>query len=40
MNEKLLNSQFDALEEPPDAMYVDVSHPPEAIANILKTYFE
>ncbi|MBW4687210.1 MAG: gluconokinase [Komarekiella atlantica HA4396-MV6] len=40
MTEKLLKSQFDALEEPPDAMYVDVSDPPEMIVEYLKTYFE
>lgn len=40
MSEKLLKSQFDALEEPPDAIYVDVSEPPEMIMDYLKTYFE
>ncbi|WP_193195301.1 gluconokinase [Nostoc sp. MG11] len=40
MSEKLLKSQFDALEEPPDAMYIDVSEPPEMIVDYLKTYFE
>jgi len=38
MNEKLLQSQFDTLEEPPDAMSVDVSELPEEIMqNIIMT---
>jgi gluconokinase len=40
MTEKLLNSQFDALEEPSDAIFVDVSEPPETIVDFLKTHFE
>lgn len=40
MTEKLLKSQFDALEEPPDAICVDLSNPPERIVDYLKTYFE
>ncbi|MBE9037997.1 gluconokinase [aff. Roholtiella sp. LEGE 12411] len=39
MSEKLLKSQFDALEEPPDAISADVSDPPEMIVDYLKTYF-
>ncbi|MBD6616070.1 gluconokinase [Komarekiella sp. 'clone 1'] len=40
MSEKLLKSQFDALEEPPDSIYVDVSDSPEIIVDYLKAYFE
>ncbi|WGV25689.1 gluconokinase [Halotia branconii] len=40
MTEKLLNSQFDALEEPDNALYVDVSQTPEKIVDFLKTRFE
>ncbi|KZL48313.1 MULTISPECIES: gluconokinase [Cyanophyceae] len=36
MSEKLLNSQLDALEEPDDAIFVDVSEPPQLIVNNLK----
>ncbi len=37
MSEKLLNSQLDALEEPDDAIFVDVSEPPQLIVQNLKT---
>ncbi len=37
MTEKLLDSQFNALEEPENALYVDVSEPPSIIVqNITK----
>ncbi len=36
MTEKLLNSQFDALEEPRDAICIDISPPPEAIVQNLR----
>ncbi|WP_341528707.1 gluconokinase [Nostoc sp. UHCC 0302] len=38
MTEKLLNSQFDTLEEPSDAIPVDVSEPPETIVKHLRTF--
>ncbi|MBH8565548.1 gluconokinase [Nostoc sp. CENA67] len=37
MTEKLLNSQFDTLEEPENALIVDVSQPPELIVEDIKT---
>ena len=37
MNPGLLQSQFDALEEPVDAIVVDVSAAPEAIVDAIKT---
>ena len=37
MSEKLLNSQLEALEEPDDAICVDVSEPPQLIVQNLKT---
>lgn len=36
MSEKLLNSQFDALEEPDNALYVDVSESPSIIVERIK----
>ncbi|QLE55366.1 gluconokinase [Nostoc sp. TCL26-01] len=39
MSEKLLKSQFDTLEEPDNAILVDISQPPEQIITFLKTYF-
>jgi gluconokinase len=40
MSEKLLKSQFDALEEPDNAICVDVSLPPETIVYFIKTYLD
>lgn len=40
MSEKLLKSQFDILEEPDNAILVDISQPLEQIINCLKTYFQ
>jgi len=37
MNPDLLQSQFDTLEEPYDAIVIDVSAAPEAIVNAIKT---
>jgi gluconokinase len=37
MTEKLLNSQFETLEEPSNTISVDVSEPPEAIVKHLRT---
>jgi len=37
MSEKLLNSQFDALEEPANAMSVDVSEPIQVIVQNIRT---
>ncbi len=37
MMEKLLKSQFDTLEEPDNAICVDISQPPEVIVKTLKT---
>lgn len=37
MSEKLLNSQLEALEEPDDAICVDISEPPQLIVENLKT---
>jgi gluconokinase len=39
MGEKLLNSQFNTIEEPNNAIYIDISQPPEEIVNFLKTIF-
>lgn len=36
MSEKLLNSQLDALEEPKNAICVDISEPPQLIVQNLK----
>lgn len=36
MSEKLLKSQFDSLEEPADALYVDISAPPEVIVQNIR----
>ena len=36
MNPDLLQSQFDTLEEPGDAIVVDVSMAPEAIVNAIR----
>jgi gluconokinase len=38
MNPELLQSQLDTLEEPRDAMVVDVSAAPEAIVNAVKAW--
>ncbi|YAF96929.1 MAG: gluconokinase [Nodularia sp. CChRGM 3473] len=40
MSEKLLNSQLDTLEEPDDAICVDVSEPPQLIVQNIKTALE
>jgi gluconokinase len=40
MSEKLLKSQFDALEEPDDAICVDVSQPSTDIVQTIKTALE
>ncbi|MDB9447746.1 gluconokinase [Anabaena sp. CS-542/02] len=37
MSEKLLNSQLETLEEPDDAICVDISEPPQLIVENLKT---
>lgn len=37
MSEKLLKSQFDALEEPINAISVDVSEPPQVIVQNIRT---
>ncbi|WP_066425370.1 gluconokinase [Anabaena sp. 4-3] len=37
MTEKLLKSQFDTLEEPDNAICVDISQPPEVIVKTIKT---
>ncbi|MEA5503973.1 gluconokinase [Halotia wernerae UHCC 0503] len=37
MTEKLLNSQFDVLEEPENALYMDVSEPPPIIVQNITT---
>ncbi|MEA5603494.1 gluconokinase [Nostoc sp. UHCC 0252] len=37
MGEKLLNSQFDTLEEPLDAISIDVAQPPQIIVQNIKT---
>jgi gluconokinase len=37
MSEKLLNSQLETLEEPEDAICVDISEPPQLIVENLKT---
>lgn len=37
MSAKLLTSQFHTLEEPENAIYIDISQPPEEIVNTLKT---
>ncbi|NWF59854.1 MAG: gluconokinase [Fischerella sp.] len=36
MPEKLLQSQLDALEEPADAVYVDISQPPQEIVQEIR----
>jgi gluconokinase len=36
MNPALLPSQFDTLEEPSDAIIIDVSMAPEAIVTLIK----
>ena len=36
MNPNLLKSQFDTLEEPKNAIYVDVSHPPKNVIKHIK----
>ena len=40
MNPILLQSQFDALEEPLDAIVVDISAAPEAIVDAIKAQLE
>jgi gluconokinase len=40
MNEKLLQSQFNTLEEPDDAISVDVSQSPEEIVENIRTILE
>jgi len=35
----LLNSQFDALQEPTDAFIVDIAPPPEQVVNAIRTHF-
>lgn len=37
MKVDLLKSQFDALEEPQESILIDISQPPEAIAQLIKT---
>lgn len=37
MSEKLLNSQLETLEEPDDAIFVDICEPPQLIVENLKT---
>jgi gluconokinase len=37
MSEKLLDSQFDTLEEPSDALCIDVAQPPQAIVQNIRT---
>ncbi|WP_373527808.1 gluconokinase [Nostoc sp.] len=37
MSEKLLKSQFDALEEPDNATSIDISEPPQVIVQNIKT---
>jgi gluconokinase len=37
LNPVLLQSQFDTLEEPRDAIIVDISMAPEAIVNAIKS---
>ncbi|UKO98577.1 gluconokinase [Nostoc sp. UHCC 0870] len=39
MGEKLLNSQLRTIEEPDNAIHIDISQPPEEIVNFLKTIF-
>ncbi len=37
MSEKLLNSQFDTLEEPLDTIFIDVAEPPQVIVENIRT---
>ncbi|MBN3896556.1 MAG: hypothetical protein HWQ41_15210 [Nostoc sp. NOS(2021)] len=37
ITKKLLNSQFYTLEEPANAMYVDVSEPPQVFVENIRT---
>ncbi|KAF3889781.1 MULTISPECIES: gluconokinase [Nostocales] len=37
MSEKLLNTQFETLEEPSDAIHVEVSAPPQVIVQNIRT---
>ena len=37
MSEKLLNSQFDTLEEPLDTISMDVAQPPQIIVQNIRT---
>jgi gluconokinase len=39
MGEKLLNSQLSTIQEPDNAIQIDISQPPEEIVNFLKTIF-
>ncbi|MUG95520.1 AAA family ATPase [Scytonema sp. UIC 10036] len=36
MSEKLLSSQFETLEEPSDAIYIDVAEPPQVIVQNIR----
>jgi len=40
MSEKLLNSQFDTLEEPLDTIFIDVAEPPQVIVQNIRTALE
>ncbi|MEH2130597.1 MAG: gluconokinase [Nostoc sp.] len=40
MGEKLLNSQFDTLEEPLDTLCMDVAQPPQVIVQNIRTTLE
>ncbi|MEH2057401.1 MAG: gluconokinase [Nostoc sp.] len=40
MSEKLLNSQFDTLEEPLDTLCMDVAQPPQVIVQNIRTTLE
>ncbi|MCC5598300.1 hypothetical protein [Nostoc favosum] len=40
MTRKLLNSQFSTLEEPANAMSVDVSEPPQVFVENIRTIIE
>jgi gluconokinase len=40
MSEKLLNSQFDTLEEPLDTIFMDVAEPPQVIGQNIRMALE
>ncbi|MBD2353167.1 gluconokinase [Tolypothrix sp. FACHB-123] len=40
MTEILLQSQFESLEEPLNSLYIDVSQPPQAIVQNIRTVFK